>query len=126
MLGIVRTHFDEIAVIARNMMDFKDFGAVRERLGNRLVRRSLVTPDGNERKQAQPERFGVDLRAITPDDAPRFELSDTLEHRGWGQAHGASNIDLSFSGIRLKLIEDLKIYRVESLFDRHDRIISTG
>jgi hypothetical protein len=126
VLCVSRANLDQVAVFTRNVMDLQHFRAIGERLGYALIGRGLVAPDRDECKQTQAKSLRVDLRTIAANDASRFEFPDPLENSRWGQPNRAGNIDLGFAGVCLKLVENLEIYRIESSFGCHNRIISSG
>jgi hypothetical protein len=107
-------------------MHFKYFGAVRQSLGNPLIRGRFIAADGNKGQKAQPESLWIHLRAVTPYHAAGFELANPLQDGGRRQSHCPGNVHLGFSGVCLKLVQDLKVNWIEVLFERHDRIISAS
>ena len=113
MLRVTCADFDQVAVIAGNMMHFKHFGAVRKGSRDVLVGRGVVAPDSNEREEPEAESLRVDLGTIASDHTPSFELANPLENSRWGQPHRPGDVDLCFAGIRLELIQDLEIDGIE-------------
>lgn len=126
MLCVSRANLDQVAVVARNVMDLQHFRAIGQRLGYALIGRSLVAPDCDERQQAQAKSLRVDLRTIAANDASCFEFPDSLENSRGSEPNRSGNVDLGLAGVCLKLVENLEIYRIESSFGRHNRIISSG
>jgi hypothetical protein len=116
--------FDQITVIACNMMYFKDFCAVGQGASDVLVRRGLVASDGHEGEEPEAQRFGVDLSAIASDHSPGFELADPLQHSRGGKPDRPGDFSLGFPGVRLELVENLEVYGIERSFKSHlNRII---
>jgi hypothetical protein len=116
VLRVTCADFDQIAVIAGNMMHFKHFGAVRKGSRDVLVRRGVVAADSNEREKREAESLRVDLCTVAADHTPSFELANPLENRRGGQTDRTGDVDLCFAGIRLELIQDLEIDGIEVSF----------
>ena len=116
MLRVPCANFDQIAVVAGNMMHFKHFGAVSKGARDVLIGRSFVTADGNEREECEAESLRVDLSAVAADYPSSFELANSLENRRGCQPYRTGDVDLCFAGIRLELIQDLEIDGIEGSF----------
>ena len=113
MLRVTCADFDQVAVIAGNMMHFKHFGAVSKGARDVLIGRDVVAADGDEREEPEAESFRVDLCAVAANHTSSFELANPLENRRGGQTDRTGDVDLSFAGIRLELIQDLEIDGIE-------------
>jgi len=116
VLRIPCANFDQIAIIARNMMHFKHFCAVSEGSSDVLVGRSIVAADRDKRQESEAQSLRVHLSAVAADHTSSFELANPLENRRRGQPHRTGDVDLCFAGIRLELIQDLEIDGIEGSF----------
>jgi len=126
MLRIARADFDQVAVLARDVMQFEHLGQFHERLSDAVVRLGigLVASHRHERKQTEPERPRVHLGAVPLDHSSSFQLADALEHGGWREPDGAGDVHLGFAGIGLKPLEYLKVCRIEGFVEGHQAIIA--
>jgi len=113
VLRVTCADFDQVAVIAGNMMHFKHFGAVRKGSRDILVGRGIVAADRDERQESEAQSFRVHLSSVAADHTSSFELANPLENRRGGQTDRTGDVNLCFAGIRLELIQDLEIDGIE-------------
>ena len=78
MLGIMRAHLDEIAVVAGDVMDLEYFGELGQRLRDPILGPGFVAANRHEREQPQAEGLGIDLGGVSAEDATGLELADPL------------------------------------------------
>ncbi len=79
MLGVVRAHFDEITVVAGDVMDLEDFGELGQRLRDPILGPGFVAADRHEREQPQAEGLADRLGGVSAEDATGLELADPLQ-----------------------------------------------
>ncbi len=77
MLRVTCADFDQIAVIAGNMMHFEHFGAVREGSRDVLVGRGVVAADSNEREEPEAESLRVDLCTVAAEPHPELRAYES-------------------------------------------------
>ena len=78
MLGVVRAHFDEITVVAGDVMDLEYFGELGQRLRDPILGPGFVAADRHEGEQPQAKGLGIDLGGVAAEDATGLELADPL------------------------------------------------
>ena len=122
VLGVARAHFDEVAVVAGDVVDFEDFGQLRQRLGDAVLGSGLVAADGDEGEQPQAERLGIDLGGVAPERAAGFELANPFQHRRRRQADGPRNLYLRLAGVVLQELENLQVDVVERSVVLHNAV----
>ena len=64
MLGVARPHFDQVAVVAGDVMDFEDFrDCAPSDIRDAILGAGLVAADGDEGEEPEAERPGIDRAA---------------------------------------------------------------
>ena len=106
MLGIARADLQQVAIVARDVMDFEDFRNARELVGRRHVRPMLRRPHRHERQHAAIDDVRVDQRDVILDNALRFELPQAFEDGRGRQPNGLRKLGLGGSGVVLKNIQN--------------------
>lgn len=109
MLGVSRADFDQVTVVAGNVMNLEDLRKLGERLRNAILGASLVAANGNVREEAEAKYLGIHYRGVTLQRASGLELPNALEHCGRRQADGAGYLNLCLAGVGLKEVEDLQV-----------------
>ena len=79
MLGVMRSHLDEIAVVAGDVMHLEYFGELGERLRDPILGPGFVAPNRHEGEQPQAESLGIDLGGVSTENATGLELADPLQ-----------------------------------------------
>ena len=102
MFGVVRADFDQIAVVAGDVMHLEDFRKLGKCLGNPVLGARLVASDGNEGQQPEAERLGIDLGGVALERTAGFELANPFEDCGRCQTDGARDLDLGFASVCLE------------------------
>src|SRR5262245_41174509 len=74
VLGVTRTNFQHVAIVACNVMDFEYLWTLGQRVGDAVVTRRLLTSDGHKREHRLFEGMGIDQRGVAADDPPGFQL----------------------------------------------------
>ena len=92
MLGVVRAHLDEVAVVAGDVMHLEDFGELGERLRDPILGPGFVAANRHEGEQPQAEGLRVDLGGV----ALRMPRASSLRIRS-RTAEGASPTALAIS-----------------------------
>lgn len=124
MLGVPRANFDQIAVLARDMMDFEHFRQPRQLAGDVVVARRLLAANSDEGEHAAIDDPRIDVGGIASNDPPRLEFSEPLQNGRRRQPDGAGDIHLRLPRIRLENLKNLNIYVVYcSVNWQHNRIL---
>ena len=123
MLGVVRAHLDEIAVVAGNVVDLEHLGELGQRLSDPILGAGLVAANGHEGEQSEAQGLGIDLGGVAAEGAPGFELADPLEHRRRGESDDPGNLYLRLAGVGLEEVEDLEVGVVERSVVLHNTAI---
>jgi hypothetical protein len=79
MLGVVRAYFDEITVVAGDVMDLEYFGELGQRLRDPILGPGFVAADRHEGEQPQTKGLGIDLSGVSAEDASGLELANPLQ-----------------------------------------------
>lgn len=124
MLGIACANFDEIAVIAGDMVDLEDLGAVGEQTAHVVVPERFLAPDRDEGKHPLIDNVRINLRRIAFDDPPSFELPDPFKDGGRCQPDVPGDVGLGFPGVCLKNLGNAEVNSVDYSANGHNiRII---
>ena len=94
MLGVARPDFEEVAVVAGDVMHFQHFGTLGERVRDRFVSGSLCATDRDERQHPLLDRIWVDERRVAFYNTPALQLPYPLEHCRGRQSDGSGNVCL--------------------------------
>lgn len=124
MLDIARANFDQIAVLAGDMVDLEHLSAVREQSAHVVVPEWFLTPDRDEGERPLVDDVRIDLRRIAFDDTASFELPDPFKDGRRRQPDVAGDIGLGFPGVCLKNLGNTEVYCVDySASSHNERII---
>ena len=124
MLGIACANFDEIAVLAGDMMDLEDLRAVGEQTAHVVVSERLLALNRDEGKHPLINDVRIDLRRIAFDHSASFELPDPFEDGGRRQTDIPGDVGLGFPGVCLKNLDNTEVNCVDYSAGSHNiRII---
>src|SRR5262249_55534475 len=115
VLGVARADFNQVTVVASDVMHLENFREIYQRLRNTVIRigTAVITSHSHEGEQAKADGPRIYLRAVPLKDAPRFELADSFEDSRRGEANGPGDVDLGFPSIRLEALDDLQVRWIE-------------
>ena len=94
VLSISGANLQQVAVIARDVMQLEHLRALRQRVGDAAVSRGLLGSDRHKSQHRLIEGVGIDEGGIPTDDAARFELANALKDSGRSQPNNSGNVRL--------------------------------
>ncbi len=113
VLGVAGPDLQQVAVVARDVMELQHLWTLRERPRDAIVAGRLFALDRHERQHRLIDGMGVDEGGVTPDDPSAFEFPNPFEDGGRGQSDGAGDFRLRYPSVILKKLDYLGVYFVD-------------
>src|SRR5690606_3174464 len=118
--------FDEIAVLARDVMNLlhaRDAGQLNAEV---FAPGRLVGLDEDEGQQSALDLSRIEAGRVTLNDASAFELADALEHRRRRHSEGPPELSVGDPRVSLQQVQNLKVPIVQhpGILGRHRRFVN--